>query len=177
MTRFSPVLEQQVRHRIPRALRGRFDPEDILQDVWAAALPRLGKLELRGSSMTRVLLRYFSTALLNRINDLSRRAARGERFEPTRAGGEGLSKQALDATGAVTRALRDESSELLRRTLDEMEPEDREVLILRGIEQRPNAEVARILDRSENTVSHRYSRALAKLRQRLPDSVFGDLEV
>ena len=175
VTRFSPALEQQVRHRLPRALQGHYDPLDILQDVWIAALPHLEHLELRDVSTTRVLLRYFSKALLNRINELARRHARGERLERSNPSHTPLAGLPLDATGAVTRALRDESAEILRSTLEGMDAADREILVLRGIEQRSCAEVAQLTGRKEDAISRRYTRGLAKLKERLPTSVFGDL--
>jgi DNA-directed RNA polymerase specialized sigma24 family protein len=49
------------------------------------------------------------------------------------------------------------------------------VVVLRGIEGLSNKEAAEEMDEASTNVSHRYRRALAKLRDRLPRSVFQDL--
>ena len=57
----------------------------------------------------------------------------------------------------------------------ELSPADREVVILRGIEQGNNRDVATVLQLEPNTVAVRYRRALAKLRAELPDSIWDEL--
>lgn len=173
--RFGPSLTEQARYRMPRLLSGLYGIEDVVQDVWIAVLPRLGTLESRGKGMTSVLLRYFSTALVNRINELARRHARGERLERSQGSGTHLSRMIAETTGVRSRASREEAAEILHSTLSAMDPLDREVLILRGIEQHSNNEAAELVGSSVDTVSHRYSRALDKLRQKLPNSLFDDI--
>ena len=56
-----------------------------------------------------------------------------------------------------------------------MEPRDREVLVLRGIEQRENQEVAAQLGIDGDAASTRYRRALQRLRDRLPAVLSSDL--
>lgn len=52
----------------------------------------------------------------------------------------------------------------------------REVLVLRGIEQEPTRTVAVILEITPAAVDQRYSRALKRLRELMPDSVFAELQ-
>ena len=52
----------------------------------------------------------------------------------------------------------------------------REVLVLRGIEQMPNGEVARRLELSDSAVTRRFQAALQQLREALPDSVFDEID-
>ena len=54
----------------------------------------------------------------------------------------------------------------------ELSEKDREVIVLRGIEQLPNTRVAEKLGESTAAVAMRYGRALKKLRSMLPESVF-----
>ena len=173
--RFGPALIEQARFRMPRLLASAYSIEDVVQDVWIRVLPRLGTLESRGKGMTQGLLRYFSTALVNRINELARRHARGERLERTKTVDSNLSRLVADTTGVHSRVLRGESADILHRTLEALEPLDREVLILRGIEQHTNEEAAQLIGESPNTVSHRFARALERLRERLPNSFVDDL--
>ena len=53
--------------------------------------------------------------------------------------------------------------------------DDREIIILRGIEQNKPAVIAVLLGIESNTVSKRYARALEKLRKALGPSLFDDM--
>ena len=60
-------------------------------------------------------------------------------------------------------AAEDEFRKQLMEALDEMNPLDREVLVLRHFEELGNAEVARALDIQPDAASKRYLRALERL--------------
>lgn len=67
--------------------------------------------------------------------------------------------------------------ELRGRVLEEIEslaPEDREVLLLRGVEQQSNQTVAVLLQIEPAAASMRYQRALQRLRKAIPNSVFDE---
>ena len=59
--------------------------------------------------------------------------------------------------------------------LQKLEPSEREIIVLRGIEQLSNQEICRALDLQPSAVSMRYRRALGVLRTQLPGSLFDDL--
>jgi RNA polymerase sigma factor (sigma-70 family) len=80
-----------------------------------------------------------------------------------------------EQSGVVSRALRNERHEAVREALDSLEPKDREVVLLRGVEQVPAKAAAVVIGVSEEAVSKRFRRALAKLRARLPGSVFDEI--
>ena len=174
--RYTPYLHVQAFHRMPRALTRVCDAEDLINDVWVSVMPRIASIEPGTKGLARALLSYLSTALLNRITSLSRSLAHGEpvRFEWKGDDGSvetGLDRMMLDTTGIVTRVTRSESGEILRELFDEMSEKDREVMLLRGLEQHTNEEVAVMTGEPENTVSKRYCRALEKVRARLPQSL------
>ncbi len=130
--------------------------------------------------MAKVLLKYLSTSLLRRINALSRQVARREEVTLRRHGADdslssGLDQFANTTTGVVNRSARSEASLALHAVLEELDDADREVLILRSIEQRSNAEVAELVGHSESSVSKRFNRGLEKLRQKLPESMLNEL--
>ena len=79
-------------------------------------------------------------------------------------------------SGAITQAIRREREDLVSSRLAEMEPKEREVIVLRGIEQLPARTVAVMLSISPDAVAMRYHRALKVLRARLPGSVFDELD-
>ncbi len=167
VARLSPLLVAQARFRLGESLR-HCDPEDIVHDAWIVALPKLDDLVSRDGRFTPVLLRFLSVTVLNKVRNLLR--------AQIRAGAAGLERDITSPlSGAVTRAMRVERDEMIRETLDSLDPADREVLLLRGVEQVPAKAAAIVLRISEEAVSKRYRRALAKLRARLPGTVFDEL--
>jgi RNA polymerase sigma factor for flagellar operon FliA len=156
--RFTAPLLALAHHRAAAALRETHDPEDLVADVWATTLPRLGDLVPREGRLTPVLMKFLSTTLL------------GPNAEP-------LPESRLpDPTlGIVTRAARSEARRRLADALAALDEKDREILFLRGLEQNANATVGMLLGLAPSAVSMRYSRALEKLRAFLPESVFDEL--
>jgi RNA polymerase sigma-70 factor (ECF subfamily) len=180
--RFTPALLTQAQFRLDRHLRGLYDPEDLLQDVWAVMLPRLGDLTPRDGRLTPVLLRFLSTALLNRYGTLIQKHIAGK---PLRAHdvavpgsaprGDPCEQLPAEQTTVVTKAVRHEATTRLLAALTELSESDREIIVLRGLEQTSIRTVAQLLRITENAASVRYHRALHRLRERLPDSVFAEL--
>jgi RNA polymerase sigma factor (sigma-70 family) len=175
VARFTPLLRAQAAHRLDGPLRRVVDPEDLVQDVWTRALPRLPDLEPRDGRFTPVLVRFLATTLLNRVNNLLQRQLRAD-GRNTPAGADPLpSTLSAEATQALNGVLRAERTDAVHAAIEALEPEDRVIVILRGIEQHPLSEVAVILSLVPNTVSVRYRRALEKLRRALPGSIFDEL--
>lgn len=172
--RFSPPLHAVAAHRLGPRLRASYDPADIVQDVWTAVLPRLGTLELRGPRATPTLLKYLTTAVVNRVRNLLERhivqQVHGE------ASDDGLQSFADPASGILTKAVRAEGRESVHRALEELSERDRRIVILRGLEQQPLSIVAEHLGLKTGAAAVRFHRALKRLQEKLPDSVFGDLE-
>ena len=82
---------------------------------------------------------------------------------------------AFGAPRKSTRAARHEVGQVVRETLEGLDQSEREILVLRGIEQVSNQEVSRRLGLQPSTATMRYQRALAKLEKRLPRSVVAEL--
>ena len=64
----------------------------------------------------------------------------------------------------------------LYECLEALSDLDREILVLRGIEQIPNRKVAEKLGEKPSTIAMRYQRALARLREAMSESVFAEFE-
>ena len=177
VARFSPLLLAQAHYRLGERLRRLYDPEDLVNDVWAVALPRFAGLSDRDGRHTPVLLRFLSTTLLYRFNNLVQKHITGKpaHANEDEGGPDAVRGMPQDTTGVVSRVLKDEVRGTVLRAIDELDPNDREVIVLRAIEQNPNHEVATLLGEAPNTVAVRYKRALKKLQKRLPDSVFAEL--
>lgn len=177
--RFTPVLLAQARYRMRSFVHG-VDPEDLVQETWAIALPKLRDLQPRDEQWTPVLLKFLSVVLLRLVNAQLRRSLRrrgGDIGQGAHSpeGGDPLQQVPAEVSGIVTRLAREQSACVVQTALQELPEAEREVVLLRGIEQLPNREVARLLGIDDSTVTRRYQAALLRLRERLPDSVFAEL--
>lgn len=174
--RLNPLLLAQTRWRMGDRFGASCDPADVVQEAWVVLLPRLPQLQQREGRLTPVLLSYLSTSILRKLQNLLRREARrrvhSERDDELPATPE----VEHPATGVVSAIVRSERQCQVRAALAELPAADREAVLMRGIEQRSLAEVARHFGVTAKAMSKRYSRALERLRQRLPDSVFAELE-
>lgn len=178
--RLSPALHLQARYRLRGPVSTWCDPADLVQEVWAIALARLPDLVARDGRMTPVLVRFLSTTLLHRANQVIEAYLRGDRphRDASLAGAPsapGLDPAARSRDGVSTAAMRGELRAAVRDAIDGLSPEDHQVVVLRGIEQLSNNKVAEILGVQPSTATVRYQKALERLRSRLPDSVFADL--
>jgi RNA polymerase sigma-70 factor (ECF subfamily) len=170
VARVTPLLLAQARRRVGPQLARKVDPEDVVQDVWAIALPRLPQLAEPGGRATPTLMRFLASTLLYRVNDLLRRSAvRAEQEEPR--------STLPEATrGPLQRALESEISAQIASALQTLADRDQELIVLRLIEQNTNAEVARLLDLKPNSAAQAYGRALERLRERVTDPLLDELE-
>lgn len=176
--RFSPLLKSQAAWRLGARLRTQVDPEDVVAEAWLVALRRLDDLVHEDGRSTPRLLAFLGTTVLRivnrRIDEAVRKAQRLAPSSPGEESGARVDELAASITGAVTQAARSELGAALEARLAELADKDREVILLRLTEGLSNDEVARELGEAPNTVSHRYRRALAKLREAMPDSFFDD---
>lgn len=172
--RFSPLLYAVAALRLGPRLRTSYDPDDVVQDVWAAVLPKLRALEFRGPRTTPTVLKYLTTVVVNRVRTLLERHLTRRLAHSAEAGG--LESLEDPASGVPTKAGRSESAGSVHRALEELSESDREIVILRGIEQRSLSAVAAQLGITSGTAAVRFHRALRRLQQQLPDSAFCDLE-
>ena len=148
-------------------------PEDVVAHCWQVTLPRLPELIARDGRFGPVLVKFLSTAVLLRINELLRNEARRTTCGSV---GSSLAERLPDpATGVWTQIVQRERQGIVQRTLDTLEPGDREVIVLRLVEQRPAAEVGALLGITSGAVNVRLHRALGRLREALPAAVFDDL--
>lgn len=171
--RFSPLLLEQARYRLGHQLRRYIDPEDLVNDVWLRALPQLRAVRNPDGRLTPAVLRYLGTTLLRRVRDLYDKHVASR---PPADADQPVELASAEQSGVITRIVRAERSGIVGACIGRLEALDREVLLLRGIEQRGNDEVAALLGIEPGTASARYRRALERLRQELPGSVFEDLE-
>ena len=136
-------------------VRDRAEAEDVTAEVFHHALANLNKYEWRGVPFASWLFRIAANA----ISDLRRR---NTREQPADEPGE------LDSIPADSREFEEvEHRATLFRLVRTLPEEQRQVLLLRFVEQKNLKEVAREMGKTEGAVKQLQFRALTTLRARL----------
>jgi RNA polymerase sigma factor (sigma-70 family) len=175
--KFSPLLLASASYRLSGRLRRVCDPEDLVNDVWLVALGRLADLEPRDGRYTPVLLRFLSSTLLNKLNNLFRKHVldKPRNLESSGLDDDPVARVESPWTGVITRVARREAGAAVSQCLEQLSDRDRELIILRGVEQHPYREIAVITGRDPKALAVEYWRGIGKLRKALPRSVFAEL--
>src|SRR5262245_27369336 len=166
-------LERMVRLRMDRRLQGRVDPADVVQEAYLAvrgkfpqysADPRLPFfLWLRpevGQKLVDVHRRHLGTRMRDAGQEVS--LHRGALPQATSLS---LAEHLLGKlTTPSHAAMRAELKVHVQEALNGMDPNDREVLILRHFEDLSNAEAAHVLGIKPTAAVNPYVRALKRLK-------------
>lgn len=167
-------LKQMLAHHMDHRLQKRVDLSDILQDVYIDALKRVQHYLAKPDYSFYVWLRQVAMQRLIEVHRqhllAERRSLRAE--VPLAAGNSTAShawaiQLVANQVSPSQVAMHDELVHAVMRTLDAMDPIDREVLALRHFEDMRNSEVAETLGLSIAAASNRYVRALVRLREAL----------
>jgi RNA polymerase sigma-70 factor (ECF subfamily) len=174
-------LRQMVAVRMDPQLSARVDPSDVVQEALVAASQRLSEY-LRNPPLP--FYPWLRQIAWDRLVDLHRRHIRAGSRTVTREEPLGMSDtsamQLADrlltgSTSLLKRLLRKELLARVQLALAELAPDDREILVLRHLEQSTTAECAAILGISETAAKQRHLRAVRRLRKRLGDTKSGGL--
>jgi RNA polymerase sigma-70 factor (ECF subfamily) len=158
--------------RMDRRLAARVDPSDVVQETMARAARDLSDYLRSRQVPLSVWLRQIAWA---RLADLHRLHIRSQRRSVTREepGGLPLPDESVNqlanrllasGTSPSQRMIRDEEREELRAALASLPERDREILVMRHLEQLDNGEIAAALSLTEGAVRVRHVRALRRLR-------------
>jgi len=161
LVQYRERLLRFVRGRLDRRLRGRVDASDIVQEACAEATRRFAEFDR--SVPLYVWLRFLTQQrlALTYRQHLGTRQRDAGREVPADLLAEHLAASQTSPSGAAVKA---EQRERLRSALEAMPAVDREVLALRHFEQMSNQEVAAVLGLSLSAASHRYARALLRMK-------------
>lgn len=182
VNRFAPLLLANARYRLGNRLSQIYDPEDIVNDVWVVALPKLADLPSRNNRFTPVVMKYLSTTLVYRINNLVEKHIKGkpknvgESAAAATEAGSPLENLSAGAKGVFTLMMRRDARDKILSALHGLAEPDRELILLRGVEGHSYKEIAVLLGSDSKQLAVTYQRALKKLREQLPGSIFQDFE-
>lgn len=177
--RYRDRLRRMVGVRIDQRLAARFDPSDIVQDALLDASRKLaGYLQNRPVPVYPWLRRL----TLERLLELHRRHIVAHKRNPSFEASPGnwlsdesawqLADRLAGSSGSAPsqRLIRDEERRRLHEALERLVPHDREVLVLRYLEQLSANETAAALGVSASAAKMRHLRALERIRALLEES-------
>jgi RNA polymerase sigma-70 factor (ECF subfamily) len=170
-------LRQMVALRIDRRMAARVDPSDVVQEALADAAQSLSDYLRDRPLPFYPWLRQFAW---ERLLQLHRQHLQAKRRSVTREQlrifdvadeSEAVLAERLVNSGSSpsARLLAAELRERVGAALEALEPHDREVLVLRYLEQLTTKEIAAVLEITEAAVKTRHRRALERLRRRLDE--------
>lgn len=170
-------LRRMVAVRLDRRVAARVDPSDVVQEALAEAARGLPDFLDQRPLPFYAWLRQFAWQRLVKLHrhhiGARKRSVTREVPRLIPLPDESVSRLAslLDdrATSPSQEAIRAELLERLHAALDRLSPTDREILVMRNLEQLHVAEIAAVLEIAENAAKVRHLRALRRLRALLGD--------
>lgn len=182
LDRYRPRLRSLVMLRMGDALAPRFDPSDVVQESLLCANDRMADYLARRPVPFYLWLRQLT---LERLIDLRRqhllakkRSVHREEHAPALSDAsvcQLVDRLIAPGSSPSQRVHRDEMRVRLRQALDDLADNDREVLVLRHLEQLTTPEIATVLGLTETAVKVRHLRALQRLRVQLGDRFKDDM--
>ena len=169
-------LEKIVHFRMDRRLRGRVDPDDILQEAFVDGQNRLENLR---NSPTQSFLVWIRLIVGQTLINVHRRHLKSGRRDASRDVGihskktdpntsDSMVIQLADSLTSPSAAFsRKEMFEKVTQAVDALGESDREIVAMRHFEELGNSEIAEILGITPKNASIRYIRALERLRSHL----------
>jgi RNA polymerase sigma-70 factor (ECF subfamily) len=132
--------------------------EDLVGDLWVRVVERLASFRLPPSGVDQAFAAWLYRIAHNLVIDNFRRKSSGNvPLDPSVSDREPTPDE---------RAISNDESRTLHEAIAQLTPDQREVVLMRFIEERSNAEVASLTGRTEGAVKvmqHRALGALAKL--------------
>jgi RNA polymerase sigma-70 factor, ECF subfamily len=174
-------LERMVALRMDKRLAMRLDPADVVQETLAEAVVKLPAYMRDEPLPFYPWLRQLALDLLTElhrrhVSARMRTVTLEERWCPEFSNDSvvQLADRLLGRTSSPsTRLIRKEECERVRAALGRLASPDREVLVMRHLEQLPLADIAAVLGVTEGTTGKRHLRALERLRALLADTPGG----
>ncbi len=181
LAKYRGRLRKMVAVRMDDRLGARVDPSDVVQEALMAASERLPDYLAHPTLPFYLWLRRIAW---ERLVDLHRRHLWADRRsvfreEPLGVSGDSASQLAgrlfAGGTGPLKRLLRAELVARVRAAVERLAGGDREILLLRHLEQLKLADCALVLQISHTAAKKRYLRALERLQRLLRQEQSGEM--
>jgi RNA polymerase sigma-70 factor (ECF subfamily) len=172
LVRHQERLRQMIAVRLDRRLAARLDPSDVLQEVLAEASEKLSDYLQERPIPFYPWLRQLAWERLAKLHRHHLRAQKRStlreqpwQWEPSDESALALANRLLArASGPSGHLLREELRRRVREALVSLPERDREILVMRYLEQLSTREMAAVLGIAEGAVKTRHVRALERLR-------------
>lgn len=177
LRRFEDRIKRMVSVRLDPRLAARIDPSDVVQETYLEAWQKMSRyLENRPVAF----YPWLRSIAWERLVDLHRAHIRAQKRSVERERRDGMALPEQSATQLVARLaangtspsiklLRKEARSRLAEGLQRLRPADREVLVLRYLEQLSVRDIAAIVGVSQSAVKVRCFRAIERLHALLED--------
>jgi RNA polymerase sigma-70 factor (ECF subfamily) len=176
LERYRNYVGLLIQLQVGRRLRSKVDIDDLLQEIWLEIHRKIASF--RGNSEREFLTwarRLIGSILANQVRHYFGTKQRDLRLERALIDELDQSSRSLNESLVAAQsspsqqAVRREQAVLLADALQDLPEDYREVIILRQLEGLSFPDVARRMDRTENSVKNVWLRALARLRRTLED--------
>ncbi|MCB9878446.1 MAG: sigma-70 family RNA polymerase sigma factor [Planctomycetes bacterium] len=161
-----------IRLRLGQGLRARFDPQDVLQEVFTHAHRDLARFDTAGTSdPERGFVHWLCALAEHRIRDLAayHRARRRDPAREARDVTAVLRELHRSGHGPATSLVRREQRDRLGAAIDALDDADRAVLLMRFFEGLTLEQIAERSGQSPSSVRRALGRATARLGRDLGD--------
>jgi RNA polymerase sigma-70 factor (ECF subfamily) len=166
--RLAPAIYAWASLRIHPTLKGRLDPEDVVQEVWWRAMDSFASFDPAKGSFRAWVFSIATHTLLNSFRGLR---VRGEmRDEHRRIRMLALPPEIVDqATSVSQKAARHEEARALITLVEQLTHEDRSLFIHCALEGQSPRKIAALLGLGADAAVKRWQRLRARLRSSLAD--------
>ena len=177
-------LRQMIRLRMDQRVQARDAVSDVLQEAFIDLAQQLPNYAKDPKLPFFLWLRRITGLRLAKVHRLhlgqeKRKVTREVRLDmpalPDASSVYVASKLIAPLTSASGNAIKVETQQQVEKAIEQLPPNDREVIAMRHVERLSNEEVSIILDVSTKAASMRYTRAMVRLRDLL-DAIPGVLD-
>ena len=166
--RYAGKLLGLIRLRMGRSLRGQLESRDILQATLLKSFQRIRQLE---ASDTGSFMAWLARIAQNEIRDQAdfqgRQRRDAQRNVPL---DQGAGEVPDRLRSALSQVIWDEKAEHLEQTLESLDDDHREVIVLRKLEELTFREIGERMGRSEDASRMLFARAMAALTLKMEES-------
>jgi len=162
-------IHQQVRRRLGERLRAKADSVDFVQEAVVEVLRYAPRFTVDSRARFRALMARIVENVLRDQNDFFNARRRAMSQEAPQMGCVTLDGVGVSRTDPGQAAEQREQQAALRLALELLDPQDREVIVLRQWEGLEFGEIGKRLGLDANTARMRFHRALPKLADRMDE--------